>query len=46
MKKNISVEFKDFKEKTYLIADIRKIKKLNIKNKRDINTILKDFLKR
>jgi UDP-glucose 4-epimerase len=46
MKKNISVEFKDFKEKTYLIADIRKIKKLNIKNKRDINTILKDYLKR
>ena len=30
MKKNILVEFKDFKEKTYLIADIRKIKNSHI----------------
>lgn len=46
IKKNVSVEFKNFTEKTYLIADIRKIKKINIKNKRDINVILKDFIKR
>jgi len=45
LKKKIKIEFKDAPKKTYLIANINKLKKLNIRLRDSFEDILKNFLK-